>query len=123
MKLSREVGENVVSYMKPLPLVFSDQPYLPGQRRGPSSQTSLFKKAKKKARQKRLPLHLASTCTRPQSLNITEFPSLPEKVPSKDLPTKETPPKRPPTDPSESFPPPTDLSEISKDPRECSEVF
>lgn len=31
MKLSREVGENVVPYMKPLPLVFSDKPYLPGQ--------------------------------------------------------------------------------------------
>lgn len=112
MKLSREVGENVVPYMKPLPLVFSDQPYLPGQTKKRTKFT-LFKKAKKKARQKRLPLHPASTCTRPQSLNITEFPSLPEKVPSKDLPTKETPPKRPPTD----------SSEISKDPRECSEVF
>lgn len=75
--------------------------YLGKLRRGQSSQTSLFKKAKKEARQKRLPLHPASTCTRPQSQNITEFPSLPENVPSKDLPTKETPPKRPPTDSSE----------------------
>lgn len=97
-------GKYVVPYMKPLPLVFSDQPYLPGQtkKRAKFTEPPLSKKAKKEARQKQLPLH--PTSTRPQSLKTTEFPSLPEKTPSKDPPKKETPPKKPTTDPSTSFP-------------------
>lgn len=88
--------------MKPLPLVFSDQPYLPGQtkKRTKFTDPPLFNKAKKEAKQKYLPLQPAST--KPQSLKTTEYPSLPKKVPSMDLPNKETPPKGPTADPSES---------------------
>lgn len=105
-------GKYVLPCMKPLPLVFSD--YLPGKTKKRTKFTipRLFQKVKKEAKQKQLPLHPAST--RPQSLKTTEFPFLPEKVPSKDLPNKETPPKRPTTDPSESSP---------NSFRECAEVF
>lgn len=52
----------VVPFMKLLPQVFSDQPYLPVQtkKRTKFTENPLYKKAKKKAKQKQLPLQPAS---------------------------------------------------------------
>lgn len=95
----------VILFMKPLFLVFSDQPYLPGQlkKRTKFTEPPLYKKAKKEAKQNQLPLQPV-TLTKPHSLKTTEFPSLPEEVLLKDQHEPETPSKDPVTDPSSKTP-------------------